>query len=348
MFFFYKIQFDTVILFALSMLSAWSGLHCVQAEESRQFFPVPDNYESFLYQSRFQFCPAPTLARHQGGGLSGGLIEGEVPSQCPTGYNLQSVSQDVLPQSFSETILRFGNRGRDRIFIDFGNLYQKNNVKNYSLALLGAGILANTKMDRHFQTWYQNQIRCNFTKEFSEFAKIFGEGKIFIPVTVTAAVIYRFRQERFGRVNENNPVGNFFDQTARGYAVGAPTLLTAQIVLGANRPRNGSSYWKPFQHSHGVSGHAYIGAVPFLTAAQMTENIWAKSVFYTLSIIPGWSRVNEDAHYLSQVLLGWYLAYLSVCAVSETEGLEPFSRNLTIFPLSEGNNSVGIGLLYRR
>jgi hypothetical protein len=261
-----------------------------------------------------------------------------------------------IPLTFSETFLRFGNRGRDRIFSDFGNLYQKSDIKNYGLSLLGAGILANTKMDRHFQNWYNDQIRCNFTKEFSEFSKIFGEGKIFIPIVVTTTILYRFHQERRYFVDENKDcrngevchfIGDFFDRTARGYTVGAPTLLATQFVLGSDRPRDGSSYWKPFQNDHGVSGHAFIGAVPFITAAQMTDKIWVKSLFYTLSIIPGWSRLNDDAHYLSQVLLGWYLAYLSVRAVSETEGLKPLPRGLAIYPVTEVN-SIGIGLIYRR
>jgi membrane-associated phospholipid phosphatase len=96
-----------------------------------------------------------------------------------------------------------------------------------------------------------------------------------------------------------------------------------------------------------VSGHAFIGAVPFITAAQMTDKIWAKGLFYTLSTIPGWSRVNDNAHYLSQVLLGWYLGYLSVRSVSATEGLKPLPRGLTIFPIADGN-AVGMGLIYRR
>jgi hypothetical protein len=249
------------------------------------------------------------------------------------------------PPAFSETLLHFGNRGRDRIFSDFGNLYRRDNVWNYGIVLAGAGILANTKIDRHFQNWYNDDVHCNFTKELSEFTKIFGEGQIFIPVVVSTAVIYRFRQERLGRVGEEKLIGNFFDRTARGYAVGTPTLITAQILLGADRPRAGTSYWRPFQKSHGVSGHAFIGAVPFITAAQMTDKIWAKGLFYSLSVLPGWSRVNDDAHYLSQVLLGWSLAYLSVQAVSETEKIKP--NGFIIYPVLNGN-SIGFGFIYRR
>ena len=205
--------------------------------------------------------------------------------------------------------------------------------------------MANTKIDGNFQDWHRKNTHSGFSQELSEFSKVFGEGKYFIPAMVTSALTYRFLREKTGWMPEC-PLGEFTDRTMRGYFVGAPTLLTAQVVLGGDRPRNGGSYWRPFQHSHGVSGHAFMGAVPFITAAHMTDKPCAKGVFYTLSIFCAWSRVKDDAHYLSQAMLGWYLAYLSVRAVSETEGGSRLPRGFTIFPVTE-NKSVGIGLLYQ-
>jgi membrane-associated phospholipid phosphatase len=246
---------------------------------------------------------------------------------------------------FSEALLQFGKRERDRIFTDYGNLYNQNNVKNYGLALLGAGVMANTKIDGEFQNWYGRHVRSNFTNEFSKVSKTFGEGQFFIPIIATSAVTYRLLQEKHGW--SECKVGEFADRTMRGYLVGFPTLLVAQSVLGADRPRDdGGSYWRPFRQDHGVSGHAFMGAIPFMTAAQMAEKPCVKGVFYVLSTFTAWSRVNDDAHYLSQALLGWYLAYLSVRAVSETESRYPLPRGLTIFPVC-GDSSVGIGLHYQ-
>ena len=103
----------------------------------------------------------------------------------------------------------------------------------------------------------------------------------------------------------------------------------------------GSSHWHPFRRANAVSGHAYIGAIPFITAAQMTDKPVVKGLFYVLSTVCAWSRINDDAHYLSQAVLGWYLAYLSVRAVTKTESRRPLPRGLTIFPLS-GAGVVGI------
>ena len=248
----------------------------------------------------------------------------------------------------SRAFLQLGNRERDRIFTDYSNLYNQNNVKNFGVALLGAGVMANTKIDGNFQRWYfrhdiMESDENDMNKMISGISKTFGEGAIFIPVTVASAFTYRFFQEKQGL--SECCLGEFADRTMRGYFVGFPTLLVAQSVLGGGRPGEGS-YWRPFRQNHGVSGHAFIGAIPFMTAAQMTDKPCVKGLFYVLSALPAWSRVNDDAHYLSQSLLGWYLAYLSVRAVSETEERRTLPRGLTIFPVS-GGGSVGVGLHYQ-
>jgi len=257
-----------------------------------------------------------------------------------------TLSASFSSPTFSEAFLHFGNKERDRIFADYGNLYNCTNVRNYGLALLGAGIIANTTMDSKFQTWHKKQFRSDFSQELSEFSKVFGEGQYFIPIMITSAISYRFVQEKWGL--SDCKLGDFTDRTFRGYLVGTPTLLTLQPLLGAGRPSmgEGTSYWRPFRHANSVSGHAFMGAVPFITAAQMTDRPLVKGVFYTLSTFCAWSRVKDDAHYLSQVLLGWYLAYLSVRAVSATETDRLLPRGLTIFPVTE-NDSVGVGLFYQ-
>ena len=90
----------------------------------------------------------------------------------------------------------------------------------------------------------------------------------------------------------------------------------SKFAVGADRPAEGDSKWGAYQNFHGVSGHTYFSAVPFITAAKMSENPYQKAIFYGLSTLTGISRINDDKHYFSQSALGWYLAYLS-CAVVE-------------------------------
>ncbi|MDY0166212.1 MAG: phosphatase PAP2 family protein [Thermoguttaceae bacterium] len=119
-----------------------------------------------------------------------------------------------------------------------------------------------------------------------------------------------------------------------------------QFLLGASRPGETDyrSQWKPFDDTNAVSGHAFIGAVPFLTAAEMTENLAARAFLYVGSACTAWSRVNDDAHYLSQVILGWYMAYLA-CRSVEATGED--MQTLSLVPLA-GPELSGLGLVWRR
>jgi len=42
-------------------------------------------------------------------------------------------------------------------------------------------------------------------------------------------------------------------------------------------------------------------------------------VLYAASTLTAWSRMNDDGHYTSQAMLGWFMAWESVGAVSESD-----------------------------
>ena len=256
-------------------------------------------------------------------------------------------SEPHLPGNLCERTGRYVFR---RIWTDYCNFYSVDTALNFGVALGGGAILANTAMDRHFSEWYQNNMRSSGTDDFAKFCKYFGEAATWVPIFAVSAISYRlYEQSDWNKRHERCLLGEYAARTARGYLVGTPSLWLFQSLLGSERPNSGNekgSYWRPFHEDHAVSGHSFIGAMPFITAAQMVENPWLKGVFYTCSVLPAWSRVNDNAHYLSQAVLGWYLAYLSVRAVSQTEGTR-LPKGLTIFPIAEGRY-VGFGALYRR
>ena len=76
--------------------------------------------------------------------------------------------------------------------------------------------------------------------------------------------------------------------------------------------------------------------MPFLTAASMTENRLLRGALFVASGWTAWSRINDDQHYLSQALLGWYFAYQAVRAVNHTEW-EERRVHLAPFVHPEGN-----------
>jgi hypothetical protein len=131
----------------------------------------------------------------------------------------------------------------------------------------------------------------------------------------------------------------------RGLIVGAVPVLSLQYLIGSARPNaDTTSHWEPFKSTHGVSGHAFVCAVPFWTAAQMTDSWMMEGGLFTMGTMAGWSRIHTDTHYLSQVLLGWWLAGLSVSAVNHTQW-ETHQWYLTP-TLDDGG--VGISLIHLR
>ena len=86
-----------------------------------------------------------------------------------------------------------------------------------------------------------------------------------------------------------------------------------------------------------------MGAVPFLTLAGMTDDPLAKCFFYACSPWTGISRINDNVHYLSQVWLGWWLAYFACDAVDKTEAAK---RPLTLMPVCTPE-MTGVGFVYQ-
>jgi hypothetical protein len=213
----------------------------------------------------------------------------------------------------------------DTVRQDYEDLYLSPSHLIHLGVAFGAGaIVANTNMDRQMQDWYQDHLRTKAGDRVSDVAKIFGQGQYLIPVSVAAALLG-------DRLSPDSPVGTWGERTTRGYLTGGSALLATQWLTGGSRPDEGSSHWRPFHDDNGVSGHAFIGAVPFLTAGRMCEeNPLARYALYAASALPALSRINDSAHYPSQALLGWFLAWEATGAIAQRERGD---RRLSVAPL---------------
>jgi hypothetical protein len=286
----------------------------------------------------FSAAPAEVAAGGFRPGLTFQPSEGPVFDPVAPAANYASCA----PPSFRDRVRSdFIELGWD-IRSDYRHYYSWATMRDLWLAVGGGAVLANTSLDEDFQSWYQRDVRSSDTDDFAVFWKTFGEGEIFIPAYVGLALI--------GGIFEDQPLigplGEFSYRVTRGYLVGAPPMLVMQYLLGASRPGEASvgSQWKPFDDSNSVSGHAFVGAVPFITAAKMSHNPWMKATFYTLSTFTAWSRVNDDDHYLSQACLGWWMAYLACRAADDTEHED---RCFTFTPLVTPE-VTGVGMVVQR
>ena len=277
-----------------------------------------------------------------GPGTGLGPVEGLLPSQSqPPAYNSLE-PPPYSPYDQRPTIASRLESLKENVFCDYAHYYSVRGLVCLAGGFAVAAPFANTQLDQQFRDWYQSEVRSSGTDRNAYICKQFGEGEYMIPAAIVAGVV--------GNLWDDEPVagvvGDWGGRVTRAYLVGGPPMLFFQYALGGYRPSdNLTSYWKPFSDTRdvSVSGHAFVGSVPFITAAQMTDNPLLKGCFYFISVLPGWSRINDDAHYLSQVGLGWYMGYLACEAVDETNHQ---NERFRIAPLATPD-MVGIGLTYR-
>jgi len=208
---------------------------------------------------------------------------------------------------------------------DYRNLYlDTHSLALFGAALAGAGLLANTSMDREAQEYYRDNIRSGATDDISKILKLPGEPLAAIPLLAGVRLAFP----------PGSSVGRWSQRTLRGLFVGAPAAYAVQMLAGGGRPEEGvdSSRWRgPYHNNNTLSGHTFIGAMPLITAAMMQDDPYIKFALYAASPLTGLSRINDDKHYISQVAIGWYLAYLSARAVERTGPTAGFS--ITAMPL---------------
>jgi hypothetical protein len=204
-----------------------------------------------------------------------------------------------------------------KVLEDYRNFYSCESLTCITAAFGAGALMANTGFDTTMQNAWQEGVRPTDVGTFFSDCKVIGEGKYALPIFGAAALT--------GVVLEGQPagdiVGEWGSRSLRIFVVGAPPLYVLQMATGASRPGESpaGSDWHFWNDNNGVSGHAFVGAVPFLAAAEMVENPLAKGSLYVCSTFVGFSRMTDNAHYPSQIFLGWYLAWASSMAVNRTE-----------------------------
>ncbi len=211
-------------------------------------------------------------------------------------------------------------------------MYSKDSLTLLSISLISAGIMANSNIDQSIFDYYELEIRNNQPDAFSKEAKKFGNKKPLLSALAAVSAV--------GCIFTSKDKPHFFytygTNTLRSILVGLAPLIAGQNLIGAHRPRDKKgSGWALLENDHGVSGHAFMGAIPFITAANLIHYPPLKIALYVASTFTGFSRMNDHMHYPSQVLLGWVLAFASCQAISKS------NASITLMP-----NSVSIGTTF--
>lgn len=202
--------------------------------------------------------------------------------------------------------------GSRHLFVKTGRHWKRNYGRRafmrLGLALAGAGLLAFSGLDEALEREHSTRVRGRFSDTFSRLVKPWGERFWFGNWALVAAIdawVCSNGFSRWGRANFEAMV------------VGLPTLWTLQRGLGANRPSSddASPRWRPMKAANSASGHAFIAGVPWLTLARRHHLLPVKVAASIGSTLTGWSRLNDRKHYVSQIILGWTIAWNAVWAV---------------------------------
>ncbi len=190
--------------------------------------------------------------------------------------------------------------------------YSRRGFLKLGAALLGAAALVYTGADDGVDRWHRDRVRSPASDALARRLKPLGERPWFLAWGLVALLDARWRSSALTRWGRRN---------FEAMVVGLPILWGLQYGLGASRPTDGDGlrgprWGRPLRDDNSASGHAFMGAVPWLTAARMAGGPWPRAAACAGSLLTGWSRVNDRKHYLSQVWLGWFAAWSAAGAVA--------------------------------
>lgn len=212
--------------------------------------------------------------------------------------------------------------------------YQSEVLLDLLPPLLLAGSLANTNADQWIRDTWQDDIRSNTSNDISRVFLRVGDAaqnKISLPIYSITMLAAGYD----GDEQHDSAAATWAARSLRANILGGPQAFVLTYGLGSHRPQVGSSHWNPDNDNDGVSGHTFYGAVPFLTAARMVEQDHWRYTLYALSVMPGISRINDNQHYTSQVVMGWSLAWLATRTVANS-GTNASDFSVTPLVLPDG------------
>ncbi len=285
---------------------------------------------------------SPVISRSASGVYSSLSDDDDAPEPPVLGIPQRSTRNQVLTYIYDKTTLGLKESTLE-LFNDYRNFWSYRSVTILTMSLATSASLANTTADQHFQNWNDAHIQSPLSNHVAQDFKMLGNGMNTIPVFVVAAFSGPFLEES---IPEFGPLGQWGNRSLQAMLAAGPFTLFFNQAIGSSRPVAGEgSAWHPFHDDHGVSGHAFMGAIPFLTAASMVDNFAIKVALFMLSFGTGWSRINDDQHYLSEVVMGWSLAYMGVDAVNRTK--DDSNSRLSFGPAMLNGGAPGIQLAYR-
>jgi membrane-associated phospholipid phosphatase len=201
---------------------------------------------------------------------------------------------------------------------------------DWTKALLTVGISVGLyTYDQEIQDWVQKN-RNHTSNTVMSFAKPFGDGKYIIP----SLCIFYF----YGHFFEDGEARRTALLSLESFVVTGVFTQTIKFSTHRHRPctDNGYNIWDSpsffTSHLSFPSGHA---SSAFSIATVIASEYGNPSLVYGVATLTALSRVNDNAHWPSDVFFGSAIGYFTAKAIV---GLHTSKRNgsLTILPIADG------------
>jgi membrane-associated phospholipid phosphatase len=167
-------------------------------------------------------------------------------------------------------------------------------------AVVGAGLLTMAVVDGPVQEWSSDPTHGSQTADdFATAFRYFGQWQVIAPVT-GGLIIAGLAAKKPGLLHS-------------GLRVGASVLLAGAVTgvfkysLGRVRPYDTNEVWdyQPFSGNTSMwSGHTVLAFAFATSLAQEIHRTWATVGLYTLATGTAWSRVYDNQHWVSDVVIG--------------------------------------------
>jgi len=222
----------------------------------------------------------------------------------------------------------------DDVLADFRHHYSRQPLTKVGIGLAVGGVLANSNADEEIQQFFSEDLASNTGDDLSNLFT--GVGDVAhplysFPIYLGTMWLGDYNGER------DSIAAQWAANSMRATLVGAPEVVILSNLIGGQTPEEGEPGWDPFNDDDGVSGHAFFGAVPIITAAKLANKRWLKYSLYATSTLPGLARVYDGKHYFSQSFLGWWIAYQAAETIERTNREERVGLEIVPVTYSDGS-----------
>lgn len=167
--------------------------------------------------------------------------------------------------------------------------------------------------DEKIQHWIQDN-RSPATDRAAEFAKQFGEPETY---KVPLAVLYLY-----GQLSDDERARRTVRYSINSLVIGAIVTQTIKAVVNRQRP-NRALGDDPFDEGGSLmsfpSGHTMVAfLMATVLSSEYGQYAGVRPVSYTIAGMTGWSRMNDNSHWASDVVFGAFIGYTAAKLVMQS------------------------------